>query len=341
MYTIRAAIEKIVQRQDLTALEMKSAMWAILSGAVLPAQLGGFLVGMRMKGESVEELVAAVQVLRELVVPVHIQGQHLVDIVGTGGDHSHTFNISTTSAFVVAAAGGQVAKHGNRSMSSRSGSADVLEAAGINLMLTPEQVAECVAQLGIGFMFTQQHHTAMKHAAGPRKDLGIRTLFNLIGPLTNPANTPRQLIGVFAREWVAPIAQVLQRIGSRHALIVHAEDGLDELSINTPTWVAELKDNKIQQYSINPQQLGFQSTPLENLQVEDAKESLLMLQSVLQNKPGPAHDIVTLNAGAAIYVAGLAPDIVAGVHKAKEALASGAANQKFQALINLSQELAQ
>jgi anthranilate phosphoribosyltransferase len=340
MNTIQTAIEKIAQRENLTGDEMKAVMWEILSGSVTHAQLGGFLVGMRTKGETLEEMTAAAEILRELVVPVKVAEKNLVDIVGTGGDYAQTFNISTTSAFVVAAAGGYVAKHCNRSVSSRCGGADVLEAAGVVLMLTPTQISECIEKVGIGFMLAPQHHVATKHVMVPRKELGIRTFFNLIGPLTNPANARRQLVGVFAKEWVMPIAQVLQRLGSEHALVVHSEDGLDEISIHAPTLLAELKAGKIRQYQIKPEQFGFMPSSLASLKVKNIEESLAMLQQVLQNVPGPAHDIVALNAGAAIYVAGLAEDLAAGISKAQAVIANGAAYAKFNALIELTQKLA-
>lgn len=336
MFTIQNAIEKLVQKRALTAEEMRTVMWEILSDGVTPAQLGGFLVAMRMKGETVDELVAAVQVLKELAVKVPMSDPTLVDIVGTGGDSAHTFNISTCSAFVVAAAGGKVAKHGNRSVSSHSGSADVLEAAGVTLTLTPEQIAQCVEKTGVGFMYAPEHHAALKNAFKPRKELGIRTLFNLIGPLTNPANVKRQLVGVFAKQWLLPIAQVLQRLGSDRALIVHAEDGLDEISINAPTHIAELNDGQIKTYMITPEQFGFSRTALENIQVKNAQESLAMIKWVLKNQPGPARDIVALNAGAAIYIAGLTDTLAEGVQAALQALASGAAYARFTALREVS-----
>lgn len=339
MFNIQAAIERLIHKSDLTTEEMQTVMWAILSGSVTPTQLGGFLVAMRMKGETVEELTAAVKVLKQVAVPVSIAGPTLIDIVGTGGDHTHTFNISTCSAFVVAAAGGQVAKHGNRSVSSHSGSADVLESAGINLTLTPQQIAECVEKVGVGFMYAPHHHTAWKHSSPQRKELGIRTFFNLIGPLINPANVKRQLVGVFDRNWTLPVAQVLQQLGSEQALVVNAEDGLDEISINAPTHIAELKNGSVMIYVITPEQFGFSRAPLDNLKVDSAEESLILINQALQNIAGPARDIVVLNAGAAIYVAGLAEDLATGINKAREVLASGAAYERFTALKALSLQL--
>ena len=242
---IATAIARVVEQRDLTASEMESVMRSIMTGQATPAQIGGFLVGLRMKGETVDEIAAAAKVMRELATRVDVGGPHLVDTCGTGGDGASTFNISTASAIVTAAAGGRVAKHGNRSVSSSSGSADVLETAGVKLDLTPAQVAACIDQVGVGFLFAPQHHSAMKHAIGPRKEMRVRTLFNLLGPLTNPAGAPNQVLGVFSPDWVEPLAQVLKQLGSEHVLVVHAEDGLDEISIAAPTRVAELnKDRK-------------------------------------------------------------------------------------------------
>lgn len=337
---IHSLFNKIIHREDLASNEMNEIMNVIMQGELTNAQLGAFLIGMRMKGESNEELLAATKVLRKLAVAVPIVGSHVVDIVGTGGDQANTFNISTASAFVVAAAGGCVAKHGNRSVSSHSGSADVLEAAGINLTLTPRQIADCAHQIGIGFMFAPLHHVAMKHVLQARKELGVRTFFNLIGPLTNPANAPYQLVGVFAKKWVEPIAEILQQLGSKHAMVVHAEDGLDEISINAPTFVAELKQGKITTYTLCPEQFGFNRVSLETIKVINVTESLHILQQVMQNNASPARDIVVLNSGAAIYVAGLAKDLAEGIAKAKHVISNGEAYAKFQALIALSQKLA-
>lgn len=335
---INQLLDKIIQRRDLTSAEMTEIMLALLEGHLTAAQIGGFLVGMRMKGETIAELVAAITVLRELVVPVPIMGPHVIDIVGTGGDQAYTFNISTACAFVVAAAGGCVAKHGNRSISSRSGSADVLEAAGVNLMLTPRQVADCAEQIGVGFMFAPSHHSAMQHTLSARKELGIKTFFNILGPLANPANARKQVVGVFAKTWLEPVAEILRQLGSEHVLVVHAEDGLDEISIGTPTFVAELKKGKIRSYSICPEQFSFARSSIETLKVESATESLDILRQVLLNTPGPARDIVALNSGAAIYVAGLTTDLAAGIEKAQEVISSCAAYEKLQALIALSQK---
>ncbi len=330
------AIAAVVERNDLSAADMEAVMRLIMTGKATPAQIGGFLVGLRMKGETVDEITAAASVMRELATHVDVAGPHLVDTCGTGGDGASTFNISTASAIVTAAAGGRVAKHGNRSVSSSSGSADVLEAAGVRLDLTPEQVASCIDRVGVGFLFAPQHHGAMKHAIGPRREMRVRTVFNLLGPLTNPAGAPNQVLGVFSADWVEPLAQVLRRLGSEHVLVVHADDGLDEISIAAPTRVAELKDGDISVYTVAPEDFGLQRSGLEPIAVADAAQSLQMIRAVLDNQPGPARDIVTLNAGAAIYAAGLTGSLAAGVARAAEVLASGKARQTFEALIEVS-----
>ena len=333
---IQQALQKVLNNKNLTIDEMCDVMRLIMSGKTTEAQLGGFLIGLRCKGETIDEIAAAVQVMRELATKVVINGQHVIDTCGTGGDGANTFNISTTCAFVVAAAGGQVAKHGNRSVSSSCGSADLLEAAGVNLDLSVEKVTQCVNELGVGFLFAPKHHGAMKHTIKVRKEMGVRTLFNLLGPLSNPAGAPNQLIGVFAKEWVEPIAQVLKKLGSHHVLVVHADDGLDEISIASATTVAELKEGEISTYTISPEQFGFKRTSLTELAVVDAESSLVMVNSVLDNKSGPARDIVILNAGAAIYAANITDSLAAGIKKAAQVIASGAARSKFDALIAYS-----
>ncbi len=334
-----SALRAVIERRNLSAAEMRAVMRLIMTGQATPAQIGGFLVGLRMKGETVEEIAAAAEVMRELATHVGVSGPHLVDTCGTGGDGASTFNISTASAFVVAAAGGKVAKHGNRSVSSKSGSADVLEAAGVNLDLTAEQVARCVNEVGVGFMFAPKYHGAMKHAIGPRREMGVRTIFNLLGPLTNPANAPNQVLGVFTDQWIEPLAEVLQRLGSEHVLVVHAEDGMDEISIGAPTHVAELKDGRVRVFTLQPEQFGMRRGNVAQLAVAGPAESLSMVESVLKNEPGPARDIVALNAGAAIYVAGLAPDLGAGVKSALDVIASGRAAGKLHDLVALSKKL--
>ncbi len=335
-----SAIRTVIERRHLSGAEMREVMRLIMTGQATPAQIGGFLVGLRMKGETVEEIAAAAAVMRELATPVPVSGPHLVDTCGTGGDGAGTFNISTAAALVVAAAGGKVAKHGNRSVSSKSGSADVLEAAGVNLDLAPDQVARCVNEVGVGFMFAPKHHGAMKHAIGPRREMGVRTIFNLLGPLTNPAKAPNQVLGVFSDQWIEPLAEVLQRLGSEHVLVVHAEDGMDEISIGAPTHVAELREGRVRVFTIQPEQFGIPRSDVSRLAVASPAESLSIIEAVLNNQAGPARDIVALNAGAAIYVAGLAPDLGAGVKTALEAIASGAAGKKLRALVSLSRQLA-
>lgn len=335
--TMQQAIQRLLERQDLSGEEMQQIMRIIMTGGATDAQIGGFLIALRCKGETVDEIAAAASVMRELAGKVPVQGEHIIDTCGTGGDGANTFNISTTCAFIVAAAGGQVAKHGNRSVSSSSGSADVLEAAGVNLDLSADQVTQSVADIGVGFLFAPKHHGAMKYAIGPRKEMGVRTLFNLLGPLSNPANAPNQLIGVFAQEWLVPLAQVLKKLGSRHVLVVNAEDGLDEISIAAPTHIAELKDGMISRYTITPEQFGLHTQSLDSLAVTDAKTSLTMVKSVLTNEPGPARDIVTLNAGAAIYAADLADSLAQGISKARQVIADGDAMKKLDALVHYSQ----
>ncbi len=335
---LQRAIARVIDRGDLSGEEMTEVMRAIMTGGATPAQIGGFLVGLRMKGETVTEISAAARVMRELASGVDISGlEHTVDIVGTGGDASGTFNVSTASMFVAAAAGCHVAKHGNRSVSSKSGSADVLEAAGIRLDLTPEQVAQCVREVGVGFMFAPGHHSAMKYAIGPRKEMGVRTIFNVLGPLTNPAGVPNQLLGVFSETLLEPLAEVLQRLGSRHVMVVHSEDGLDEISIGDKTEVAELKDGTIRRYSIWPEEFGMERAPISEIAVEGPEQSLTMIRSVLEDHAGPARDIVTLNAGAAIYTAGLAGDLKEGMEKARAAIASGEARNRLDRLVILTQ----
>jgi anthranilate phosphoribosyltransferase len=334
---IKQALQTVLNQQDLTLAQMREVMQLMMSGKVTDAQMGGFLIALRCKGESIDEITAAAQVMRELATPVQVTGDYVIDTCGTGGDGANTFNISTTCAFVVAAAGGQVAKHGNRSVSSKSGSADVLEAAGVNLNLTPAQVADCVNQIGVGFLFAPNYHGAMKHTSHVRKEMGVRTLFNLLGPLANPANAANQLIGVFDKRWLQPLAQVLQNLGSRHVLVVNAEDGLDEISIASGTHIAELKDGKISSYRITPEQFGLQRGSLADLAITDAQSSLAMLLSVLNNQTGTAKDIVLLNAGAAIYAANLTDSLAAGIDKANQMIANGAALAKLHALIEFSQ----
>lgn len=333
---IQTALQQLLDRQDLNANDMRDVMHAMMSGACTPAQIAGFLIALRMKGETVDEITAAAEVMRELSASVNVDKEHLIDTCGTGGDQANTFNISTTAAFVTAAAGAKVAKHGNRSVSSKSGSADVLEAAGIKLDLNPDQVAECINKVGIGFMFAPVHHGAMKYAIAPRRELGVRTIFNLLGPLTNPAGAPNQLIGVFSNEWLDKLTMVQQKLEAKHVMVVHAEDGMDEISISSPTAVSELINDKIRNYTITPEQFGIERNDISTLAVNSATESLRTMLDVLDNKKGPAHDIVILNAGAAIYTAGIADDLAAGIIQAGKSIESGNARKKLDQLVELS-----
>ena len=336
---MQSAIKTVLASKDLTADEMNNVMRIIMTGEATPAQIGGFLVGLRMKGETVDEIASAAKVMRELASGVKVNGDHVVDIVGTGGDGSNTFNISTACTFVVAAAGGTVAKHGNRSVSSKSGSADLLEAAGVKLDLNAEQVAKCINEVGVGFMFAPMHHSAMKHAIGPRKEMAVRTIFNVLGPLTNPAGAPNQLLGVFEDALVEPLAEVLNKLGSNHVMVVHSEDGMDEISIGAATNVSELKDGKVTSYKITPEEFGFTKSNISELAVSGAEESLAVITKVLDNEDGPAKDIVKFNSGAAIYVAGLADSLKSGIEKAEEVIASGAAKAKLEELVKLSNDI--
>jgi anthranilate phosphoribosyltransferase len=335
---MQEAIKQVLARQDLSSDDMIAVMRMLMTGGATAAQIGGFLIGLRMKGETVTEIAAAATVMRELASGVSIAGlPNTVDIVGTGGDASGTFNISTASMFVAAAAGCHVAKHGNRSVSSKSGSADVLEAAGIRLDLTPQQVERCVREVGVGFMFAPGHHSAMKYAIGPRREMGVRTIFNVLGPLTNPAGVPNQLLGVFSEDLLQPIAEVLQRLGSRHVMVVHSRDGLDEISCAAATDVAELKQGQIRRFTIRPEDFGVRRSPLDRLKVQDAAQSLAIIRSVLEDESGPARDIVMLNAGAAIYTAGGVDSLQHGMEKADQVIASGEARNRLDQLVILTQ----
>jgi anthranilate phosphoribosyltransferase len=329
---IQKALQQLIERRDLTQADMHAAMMAVMTGEATPAQIGAFLVALRMKGETVTEITAAAQVMRELSskVELRVKRKHLVDTCGTGGSGIPLFNISTASAFVVACAGGFVAKHGNRSVTSKSGSADLLEAAGVNLDLAPEQVAKCVNEIGVGFMFAVKHHSAMKHAIGPRREIGVRTIFNVLGPLTNPAAAPNQVLGVFDKNLVRPLAEVLKNLGSEHVLVVHSEDGLDEISLAAPTFVAELKDGDIRDYTITPESLGLKTHPLDSLRIDDATQSLALVKTALTDNHSAAADIVALNAGAAIYAANLCSTLQQGVDMARDILGTGIAWEKLQ-----------
>ena len=333
---IKLAISHVVDRIDLGAADMRGVMQQIMSGDATPIQIGGFLAALRTKGETVEEIVAAAEVMRELAQRIEVPREHLVDTCGTGGDSSSTFNVSTASAFVVAAAGGRVAKHGNRSMSSKSGSADVLEALGVHVDISPERVAHCIAEINVGFMFAPSYHSAARFAAAPRKELGTRTLFNLLGPLTNPAGAPHQLLGVFAARWVEPLAKVLRNLGSTHVLVVHAEDGLDEISIAAPTLIAELRGGQVRTFTFCPEDAGVERQPLDGIRVQGAEESAAVIREVFAGKTGPAFDVVSLNAGAALYAADIAVTLPEGVRLAREAMASGAAGLCLRRLVELT-----
>jgi anthranilate phosphoribosyltransferase len=336
MSSVRAALAQLIEGNSLSAAHMRAAMLEIMRGEASPAALAGFLVALRCKGESVEEIVAATEVLRELATPVHVSKSPLLDIVGTGGDGASIFNVSTASAFVCACAGATVAKHGNRAVSSSSGSADVLEAAGVNLEAAPERVSELIHSLGIGFLFAPKHHGAMRFAAPVRKELGLRTLFNLLGPLSNPALAPHQVLGVFSARWCEPLAHSLKALGSQHVLVVHADDGLDEFSIASASYVSELRAGEVSSYRVDPESLGLKRHSLDQLKVSDAKASLRMIEAALGGAPTPAADMIAINAGAGIYAADLVPDLRAGVEKAQSILKSGAALLKLRALAEAS-----
>ena len=336
---MQQAIAAVTDRQDLSQAQMQAVMNLIMTGEATQAQVGGFLVGLRMKGETVDEITGAVIAMRALASGVVVTGDHVIDTCGTGGDSSGIFNVSTGCAFIASAAGAQVAKHGNRSISSKSGSSDLLEAAGVDIMLKPFQVEQCIAKLGVGFMFAPAHHSAMKHAIGPRREMAIRTLFNILGPLTNPAGAPHQVLGVFSRQWQLPMAQVLQRLGSKHVMVVHSEDGLDEISIAAPTHVVELNHGEITEYTIDPADYNLSHANLDALVVDDAISSLKLIKQAFAGEAGAPLDMLLLNAGAAIYSADLAVDLAAGIEQARIAISSGGARQKFDDLIQYTQGL--
>ncbi|CAN4274837.1 TrpD Anthranilate phosphoribosyltransferase [Methylophilaceae bacterium] len=326
-------LNQLINGQDLSFAEMQALMRQVMSGELTHAQMAAILVALRIKGESVDEIAAAASVMRELSTKVAtLASPHLIDTCGTGGDGIQTFNVSTVSALVAAAAGAKVAKHGGRSVSSSCGSADVLEALGVNVNLTPVQVARAVEEIGIGFMFAPNHHSAMKHAAPVRRELGVRTLFNLLGPLTNPANAKRQIMGVFSPALTVKLAQVLQQLGSEHVLVVCGADGMDEISFTGDSHVAELKNGQVSEYTINPAQFGLPVHSLASIQIDNAEQSKALILAVLNGELGAARDIVLLNAGAAIYVAGLADSLAAGINKAAEVIDQGLALAKLNAL---------
>ena len=332
------ALQSCIDGRELSHDDMTAMMRHIMSGDIPPTLVAAFLVALRTKKETVGEIAAAAQVMREFATPVHIKDtRHLVDVVGTGGDGAHTFNISTAAKFVAAAAGAKIAKHGNRSVSSKSGSADVLEAFGVNLSLSPERVAECITTVGTGFMFAPNHHPAMKNVVPIRRELGVRTIFNILGPLTNPANAKHILMGVFNAELVGIQIRVLQSLGMTHAMVVFGRDGLDEISLEGPTLIGELKDGVVSEYEIHPSDFGLSTAPTSSFRVANAEESKQIVLRVLNGEISPASDIVCLNAGATLYVADLAPDIATGIAMAKAAIASGAALNTLNKFIAATQ----
>jgi anthranilate phosphoribosyltransferase len=335
------ALQRVIEHREIFHDEMLHIMRLIMSGEMSPVLMAAFIAALRVKKETIGEITAAAQVMREFSTKVEVADRrHLVDIVGTGGDGSHTFNISTCSMFLVAAAGGRVSKHGGRSVSSKSGSADVLESLGVNINLPPKQIAQCIADMGIGFMFAPNHHPAMKNVAPVRKELGVRTLFNILGPLTNPAGAPNILMGVFHPDLVGIQVRALERLGAEHALVVYGRDGLDEVSLGASTLVGELKDGQIREFEIHPEDFGFAMSSNRALRVETPEQSRAMLLGVLANEPGPARDIVVLNAGVALYAANVADTMETGIALAREALASGAAKTRLDRLISATQKAA-
>ncbi len=333
------ALNRIIERQEILHDDMLSLMRQIMLGELSPILVAAILTGLRVKKETIDEITAAAQVMREFVTPVTIQDTgHLIDTCGTGGDAAHTFNISTASAFVAAAAGAQVAKHGGRSVSSKSGSADILEALGINLKQTPEQVAQNINEIGVGFMFAPNYHRAMQYVAPVRRELGIKTLFNILGPLTNPAGAKNQVLGVFNTDLVGILTRVLQRLGSRHVMVVNGQDGLDEITITGETRIGELNQGNVIEYIIRPEDFGLQSAPIKAIQVSDSAHAKAMLLSVLEDQAGPARDIVILNAAAAIYVAGVTDSLEQGVKKARSVIENGSAMRKLQELVKISNQ---
>ncbi|MEY4368910.1 MAG: anthranilate phosphoribosyltransferase [Pseudomonadota bacterium] len=335
------ALLRCIEHREIFHDEMLALFRQIMGGEMSPVMIAALTMGLRVKKETIGEIAAAAQVMREFAAKVEVANpDNLVDIVGTGGDGAHTFNISTASMFVAAAAGARVAKHGGRSVSSASGSADALEALGVNINLQPAQVAQTIAEIGIGFMFAPNHHAAMKYAAPVRKELGVRTIFNILGPLTNPAGAPNIMMGVFHPDLVGIQARVLQQLGAKHAVVVWARDNMDEVSLGAATMVGELVDGEIREYEIHPEDFGLQMSSSRNLKVANAAESVAKILEALDNQAGPARDIVLLNTGTALYAAGIASSIGDGVDRAREALASGAARAKLEQFAKLTQSLA-
>ncbi|MCC7068606.1 MAG: anthranilate phosphoribosyltransferase [Burkholderiales bacterium] len=336
--SVTEAIQRTIEHREIFHDEMLALMRKLMAGEFTPAQAAALLIGLRVKKETIGEIAAAAIVMRELSTKVPIENEpNLVDIVGTGGDLSHTFNISTASMFVAAAAGAKVAKHGNRSVSSKSGAADVLEALGVNIMLIPEQIAQCIRDVGLGFMFAPNHHLAMKAVAPVRRELGVKTIFNILGPLTNPASAPNTMMGVFHGDLVGIQVRVMQRLGAQHVLVVHGRDSLDEISLGAGTLVGELKDGRISEYEIHPEDFGFTMSATRNLRVDTPEQSRAMLLDAISGAPGPAHHVVLLNAGAALYTANVAPSLREGIELARATVASGAARRKVDEFAALTQ----
>jgi len=337
---IQKAIAQVIDGHSLSQQDMQAVMQQIMTGECTDAQIGGFLIGLRMKGETVDEIAAAAQVMASLANHVEINAPHLIDIVGTGGDGTSTFNVSTAASFVAAGAGAAVAKHGNRSVSSKSGSADLLEQAGANLNLESAQVAKVIEQAGVGFMFAPLHHSAMRHAIGARKEMAVRTVFNVLGPLTNPAKVKRQVVGVFDATLTTMLASVFKQLGSEHTLVVHSDDGMDEISICAPTQISELHNGAIKHYQVTPEDFGLNTAPIEEIMVSDPSESLTLIDRVLDGEKCPARDIVLLNAGAGVYVSGLADSLEQGIKAAAESIDSGKALKAKQAYVSATQSIA-
>jgi anthranilate phosphoribosyltransferase len=339
--TPQEALQRTIEHREIFHDEMLHIMRLIMSGELSPLMMAALITGLRVKKETIGEITAAAQVMREFSTKVHVADKtHLVDIVGTGGDGSHTFNISTCSMFVAAAAGAKVSKHGGRSVSSKSGSADVLEALGLNISLSPDAIAKCIAETGIGFMFAPNHHPAMKNVAPVRKELGVRTIFNILGPLTNPASAPNILMGVFHPDLVGIQVRALQRLGAEHALVVYGRDGMDEVSLGAATMVGELRNGEISEYEIHPEDFGMTMASNRALKVDTPQDSLAVMRQVLDNQPGAARDIVVINAGAALYAANVTASIAEGIVKARTAVESGAAKAKLEQLMRVSKSLA-
>ena len=335
---IQSAISQVSARRNLTREDMSEIILEILEGKVTDAQIGAFLIALSMKGETVDEVLGAVGVMRDLSTKVEIDEPNLIDTCGTGGTGIGIFNVSTTSALVASSCGAKIAKHGNRSATRKSGSADLLEQAGVSLSLTPEQVASCIQEIGLGFMFAQAHHSAMRHVVGPRKEIGQKSIFNVLGPLTNPASAKRQVLGVYDKKWMTPIAEVLDELGSEHLLIVHSRDGLDEISLASPTYVTEMRDGKISEYEVSPEDFNFETDTLEGLQVNSPQESLELAKLALQGEHKKASSMICMTAGAALYVSDIANSLESGVELAKRSVESGEGLKKLNQLVEFTSQ---